>query len=48
MDVYRTRVSGGFRRKDFGFAVCGKNLASVSRFVAELCAAGPPRCKPGG
>src|SRR5262249_54106504 len=25
-----------FRRKDSGFAVCGENLASVSRFVAGI------------
>jgi hypothetical protein len=34
--MYRTAVSGVFRRKDFGFAVCGQNLASVSRFVAGI------------
>jgi hypothetical protein len=38
--MYRTGVSGVFRRKDFGFAVCGKNLASVSRFVAGIRHAG--------
>jgi hypothetical protein len=34
--MYRTAVSGVFRRRDFGFAVCGKNLASVSHFVAGI------------
>jgi hypothetical protein len=29
-------VSGVLRRKDSGFAVCGKNLASVSLFVAGI------------
>jgi hypothetical protein len=36
MNIYRTSVSGVLRRKDFGFAVCGENLASVSRFVAGI------------
>jgi len=36
IDIYRTLVSGVFRRKDFGFVVCGENLASVSRFVAGI------------
>jgi len=29
-------VSGEFRRKDSGFAVCGENPASVSQFVAVV------------
>ena len=33
--MYRTPVSGVFRRKDSGFAVCGENPASVSRFAAK-------------
>src|SRR5262249_23369575 len=36
INIYRTSVSGVLRRKDSGFAVCGKNLASVSRFVAGI------------
>ena len=36
IDMYRTPVSGVFRRKDSGFAVCGENPASVSRFVAGI------------
>jgi len=36
INVYRTLVSGRFRRKDFGFVVCGENLASISRFVARI------------
>src|SRR5262249_52688480 len=36
MNIYRTSVSGVLRRKDSGFAVCGENLASVSRFVAGI------------
>jgi hypothetical protein len=35
-EIYRTPVSGVLRRKDSGFAVCGENLASVSRFVAGI------------
>jgi hypothetical protein len=34
INIYRTPVSGVFRRKDSGFAVCGENLASISQFVA--------------
>ena len=40
MNIYRTPVSGVFRRKVFGFATCGKKGASVSRFVAGI---GPRR-----
>jgi hypothetical protein len=36
INIYRTPVSGVLRRKDSGFAVCGENLASVSRFVAGI------------
>jgi len=36
INIYRTLVSGLFRRKDFGFVVRGKNLASISRFVAGI------------
>ena len=36
INLYRTPVSGAFRRRDSDFAVCGKNLASVSRFVAGI------------
>jgi hypothetical protein len=36
INLYRTLVSGRFRRKDFGFVVCGENLASISRFVARI------------
>src|SRR5262249_7589730 len=36
INIYRTPVSGVLRRKDSGFAVCGKNLASVSQFVAGI------------
>src|SRR5262245_56756187 len=36
INTYRTPVSGILRRKDSGFAVCGENLASVSRFVAGI------------
>jgi hypothetical protein len=36
IDVYRTLVSGVFRREHFGFTVCGEKLASVSQFVAEI------------
>ena len=35
-NIYRTPVSGVFRRKDSGFAVCDENLASVSQFVAGI------------
>jgi hypothetical protein len=35
-NIYRTPVSGVFRRKDSGFAVCGENPASVSQFVAGI------------
>jgi hypothetical protein len=35
IDMYRTPVSGVFRRKDSGFAVCGENPAGVSRFAAK-------------
>jgi hypothetical protein len=35
IDIYRTPVSGVLRRKESGFAVCGENPASVSRFVAK-------------
>jgi hypothetical protein len=34
--MYRTPVSGVFRRRDSGFVVCGETLASVSQFVAEI------------
>jgi hypothetical protein len=34
--MYRTPVSGVFRRRDSGFVVCGENLASVSQFVAGI------------
>src|SRR5262249_58111815 len=34
INIYRTPVSGVFRRKDSGFAVCGGKPASVSQFVA--------------
>jgi hypothetical protein len=34
--MYRTPVSGVFRRRASGFAVCGKSLATVSRFVAGI------------
>ena len=40
INIYRTSVSGVLRRKDSGFAVCGKNLASVSQFVAGIRQAG--------
>src|SRR5262245_1770432 len=36
INTYRTPVSGVFRRKDSGFAVCGENPASVSQFVAGI------------
>ena len=36
INTYRTSVSGVLRRKDSGFAVCGENPASVSRFVAGI------------
>src|SRR5262249_20104323 len=36
INTYRTPVSGVFRRKDSGFAVCGENLASVSQVVAGI------------
>jgi hypothetical protein len=36
INIYRTPVSGVFRRKDSGFAVCGENLASISQFVAGI------------
>ena len=36
INIYRTPASGVFRRKGFGFAVCGENLASVSQFVAGI------------
>src|SRR5262245_56457262 len=36
INIYRTPVSGVLRRKDSGFAVCGENLAGVSRFVAGI------------
>jgi hypothetical protein len=36
INIYRTPVSGVLRRKDSGFAVCGENLASISRFVAGI------------
>jgi hypothetical protein len=36
INIYRTPVSGVFRRKDSGFAVCGENLASVSQFMARI------------
>jgi hypothetical protein len=36
INKYRTSVSVLFRPIDFGFAVCGKNLASISRFVAGM------------
>jgi hypothetical protein len=36
INLYRTPVSGVFRRKDSGFAVCGENPASVSRFMAGI------------
>jgi hypothetical protein len=35
-NIYRTPVSGVFRRKDSGFAVCGEKPASVSQFVAGI------------
>jgi hypothetical protein len=35
IDIYRTPVSGVLRRKESGFAVCGENPASVSRFAAK-------------
>jgi hypothetical protein len=35
-NIYRTPVSGVFRRKDSGLAVCDENLASVSQFVAGI------------
>src|SRR2546426_12162046 len=35
-NIYRTPVSGVFRRKDSGFAVCGENPANVSQFVARI------------
>src|SRR5262249_27760349 len=36
INIYRTPVSGVFRRKDSGFAVCGGKPASVSQFVAGM------------
>ena len=36
INIYRTPVSGVFRRKDSGFAVCGGKPASVSQFVAGI------------
>jgi hypothetical protein len=36
INTYRMSVSGVLRRKDSGFAVCGENPASVSRFVAGI------------
>ena|SRR5215467_5949282 len=35
IDMYRTPVSGVLRRKESGFAVCGENPASISRFAAK-------------
>jgi len=36
INTYRTPVSGVFRRKDSGFAVCGEKPASVSQFAAGI------------
>jgi hypothetical protein len=36
INIYRTPVSGVFRRKDSGFAVCGGKPASVSQFVTGI------------
>jgi hypothetical protein len=35
-NIYRTPVSGVFRRKNSGFAVCGGKPASVSQFVTGI------------
>jgi hypothetical protein len=36
INKYRISVSELFRPREFGFAVCGKNLAGISRFVAGM------------